>query len=74
VAYGLNRIKARLQQTRESLIASIVLVLNLIKKIALGAYFHILSMRTYPAKSFMKILQENITYLFSFGIFEPDTS
>lgn len=32
-AYGMNRIKARLQQTSESWIASIVLVLNLIKLI-----------------------------------------
>jgi hypothetical protein len=30
-AYGLNRIKARLQQTSQSWIASIVLVLNLVK-------------------------------------------
>lgn len=33
VAYGMNRIKARLQDTSESWIASIVLVLNLIKLI-----------------------------------------
>jgi transposase, IS5 family len=32
-AYGMNRIKARLQQTSESWVASIVLVLNLIKLI-----------------------------------------
>jgi len=30
-AYGLNRIKARLPQTSESWIASIILVLNLVK-------------------------------------------
>jgi hypothetical protein len=30
-AYGMNRIKARLQQTSESWIASIVMVLNLVK-------------------------------------------
>ena len=30
-AYGLNRIKARLRQTSESWIASIILVLNLVK-------------------------------------------
>ena len=30
-AYGLNRVKARLQQTSQSWIATIVLVLNLVK-------------------------------------------
>lgn len=37
-AYGMNRIKARLTQTSESWIASIVLVLNLVKLIGLGYY------------------------------------
>ncbi len=36
-AYGMNRIKARLQQTSESWIATIVLVLNLIKLIGQSA-------------------------------------
>ena len=73
-AYGLNRIKARLQQTSESWIASIVLVLNLIKIIGLSAYCHILSMWTYSAKSFMKIVKQDLSYLFSLGIIEPETS
>jgi IS5 family transposase len=38
-AYGMNRIKARLQQTSESWIASIVLVLNLIKLIGRASLF-----------------------------------
>jgi transposase, IS5 family len=37
-AYGMNRIKARLPQTSESWIATIVLVLNLVKLIGLGCY------------------------------------
>ncbi len=37
-AYGMNRIKARLSQTSESWIASIVLVLNLIKLIGQGPF------------------------------------
>jgi len=37
-AYGMNRIKARLTQTSESWIATIVLVLNLVKLIGLGSY------------------------------------
>lgn len=37
-AYGMNRIKARLTQTSESWIATIVLVLNLVKLIGLGYY------------------------------------
>ena len=38
VAYGMNRIRARLQQTSESWIASIVLVLNLVKLARVAPY------------------------------------
>jgi hypothetical protein len=38
-AYGMNRIKARLSETSESWIASIVLVLNLIKLIGKGPFY-----------------------------------
>jgi hypothetical protein len=48
-AYGLNRIKARLDQTSESWIATIILVLNLVKLIGLGTYCLILSMVTFSA-------------------------
>ena len=48
-AYGMNRIKARLQQTSESWIATIILVLNLIKLIGSGIYCLILSVKTYSA-------------------------
>ena len=49
-AYGMNRIKARLQQTSESWIATIILVLNLIKLIGQGAYCILLSVIIYPAE------------------------
>ena len=44
-AYGMNRIKARLQQTSESWIASIVLVLNLINLIGKALYCPILYLK-----------------------------
>ena len=47
--YGLNRIKARLPQTSESWIATIILVLNLIKIIGLGVHCQILSVVTFSA-------------------------
>lgn len=56
-AYGMNRIKARLQQTSESWIATIVLVLNLIKLIGLGAYCQIFPRVTYSAKGFMEVIR-----------------
>ena len=61
-AYGLNRIKARLDQTSESWFATIILVLNLIKLIGSGTYCQILSMVTFSAawlmdRFRMKILQ-----------------
>jgi hypothetical protein len=48
-AYGLNRIKARLAQTSESWIATIILVLNLVKLIGSGAYVLIFSWITFSA-------------------------
>ena len=48
-AYGLNRIKARLQQTSESWIASIILVLNLVKLAGEVPYSLLLSIFTFPA-------------------------
>jgi hypothetical protein len=48
-AYGLNRVKARLSVTSESWIATIIMVLNLIKLIGLGSYCHMLSALTYSA-------------------------
>ncbi len=48
--YGMNRIKARLKQTSESWIASIVMVLNLVK-LAKGAHpCHLINLLTYSAQ------------------------
>ena len=51
-AYGMNRIKARLQQTSESWIATIIMVLNLVKLTGQVPYFVITSILTYSARWF----------------------
>ena len=70
-AYGLNRIKARLPQTSESWIASIVLVLNLIKIIGLSAYCLILSVRTFSAKDVANKIGRMIYQVIFLEIFDP---
>ena len=53
-AYGLNRIKARLKETSESMIASIILVLNLVK--LAGVALHCLLVKwckSFSAKGFL---------------------
>ncbi|HNW98776.1 MAG TPA: IS5 family transposase, partial [Bacteroidales bacterium] len=63
-AYGMNLIKARLQQTSESWIATIVLVLNLIKFIGQSAYCQIFSVITYSAilmKLAMSLIKKKIS-------------
>ncbi len=63
-AYGLNRIKARLEQTSSSWIATIIMVLNLVKLTGQVPFCLILSVFTYSArqlkklKSSLKILEE----------------
>ena len=54
-AYGMNRIKARLKQTSESWIASIILVLNLVKLVGEGSLFLLLKVLTYSANMLKKI-------------------
>lgn len=49
-AYGLNRVKARLQQTSQSWIATIVLVLNLVKLAGQVPVALIFAIMTYSAK------------------------
>ena len=70
-AYGMNRIKARLQQTSESWIATIILVLNLIKLIGASTYCLILSMKTYSAmlmKTIVCLIEKNLsTISFNFS-------
>ncbi len=58
-AYGLNRIKARLSQTSESWIATIIMVLNLVKITGLGVYCQILSMMTFSANWFVEFYNGN---------------
>lgn len=52
VAYGMNRIRARLQQTSESWIASIVLVLNLVNMARLAPYVQYFETFSTPARAF----------------------
>jgi IS5 family transposase len=54
-AYGMNRIKARLQQTSESWIATIILVLNLVKLTGQVPYWTITTILTYSARWVEKI-------------------
>ena len=55
-AYGMNRIKARLQQTSESWIATIVLVLNLVKLIGSSTHVYMLYAWTYSARLLKRII------------------
>jgi hypothetical protein len=66
-AYGLNRIKARLAQTSESWIATIILVLNLIKIIGLGAYCQILSVVTFSANWLAEFYRRNVAQVIFAG-------
>ena len=63
-AYGLNRIRARLSETSESWIATIILTLNLIKLIGLGVYCQILSWFTFSAGKILefKIPTSNLEF------------
>lgn len=54
-AYGLNRIKARLSQTSESWIASIILVLNLVKITGQVPFLFIQTVFTYSVKAMLQI-------------------
>lgn len=55
-AYGMNRIKARLQQTSQSWIATIVLVLNLAKLAGQVPFFFIFQMLTFSANGLFRLL------------------
>ena len=65
-SYGMNRIRARLQQTSESWVATIILVLNLINLIGSGTYCLYLSMKTYSAlfmHNIMCLLKMNLSIM-----------
>jgi len=75
--YGMNRIKARLSQTSESWIATIVLVLNLVKLAGEVPFALIPKFLTYSAWMVYKVIQheifryrcsENILYQTGFGL------
>jgi len=71
-AYGLNRIKARLSQTSESWIATIILVLNLVKLTGLSACCLILSMLSFSAKEFLKISTLMRCRVYLFKVLDPE--
>lgn len=64
-AYGMNRIKARLQQTSESWIATIILVLNLVKLAGEGTYTFISSIFTFSAKKLVSEISLKIDIIFA---------
>ena len=57
--YGLDRIKARLQDTSESWIASIFLVLNLVKLAGVALYCPIILIFESLSKWFMQDIEQN---------------
>jgi len=62
-AYGLNRVKARLQQTSQSWIATIVLVLNLVKlagQVPFSLIVHIFSFSTKNAYEIVSRIRNNL--------------
>jgi transposase, IS5 family len=59
-AYGLNRIKARLQQTSESWISSIIMVLNLVKLAGQVPLCFLLKIITYSATRIAKFIENLI--------------
>jgi len=61
-AYGLNRIKARLQQTSESWIASIIMVLNLVKLAGQVPLCFLLKGMSYSATRIKIFLDNILTY------------
>jgi hypothetical protein len=69
-AYGLNLIRARLDQTSESWIATIILVLNLVKLIGSGTYCQIVSMMTFSAEWLVDCYRRKISQVMDHAIIE----
>ena len=61
--YGLNRIKARLKGTSESWIASIILVLNLVKLAGVVLLCKIVNFWSFSAR-LLKMIFQNLSYIF----------
>jgi IS5 family transposase len=62
-AYGMNRIKARLAQTSQSWIASIVMVLNLVKMAGKVPYYLWMLLFTFSARLRMRLGQALLAYV-----------
>ena len=62
-AYGMNRIKARLQQTSESWIATIIMVLNLVKLTGQVPYCLAMKILTYSAGCLNMLNQEYLKWM-----------
>ncbi len=69
-AYGLNLIRARLDQTSESWIATIILVLNLVKLIGSGTYCQIVSMVTFSAEWLVDCYRRKVSQVMDPAIIE----
>lgn len=70
-AYGMNRIKARLQQTSESWIATIILVLNLVKlagEVPLTLLSRMLTFSAQVVMCFMGILEINLARFWKYEL------
>lgn len=59
-AYGLNRIMARLQETSESWIATIILVLNLVKLTGEAPYRLLVTLNPFSAKHLINLINKFI--------------
>lgn len=68
-AYGMNRIKARLDQTSESWIATIVMVLNLVKLTGQVPFSLFLRTFTYSAKRIKRYISESVAILMQIWVF-----
>jgi hypothetical protein len=61
--YGMNKIKARLQQTSESWIATIILVLNLVKLAGSSTCVQILIWLSFSARSIVGLIKTTLDFL-----------
>ena len=70
-AYGMNRIKARLQQTSESWIATIIVVLNLVKMAGEVPYVIILKALTFSAPRVRILIDDFLLIIFDCRKYQP---
>ena len=67
-AYGLNRIRAKLQHTSESWIASIILVLNLVHLTRVAAYCLMFLSFSEDARLFLRKMKRKIGYYYPYQL------